>query len=347
MDEDQGFFLAGIRFMMFAQNMTMATTGSTRPHVSPIQNNNSSNGNTAPRMAESSVLAESFVQQKFRVINELAATTRIGTTQPPLLNYSSVTVAPSTPVCYCEERSNGITMTNNPSNGTSTSNGQSNEVQPQHNLRLPLSVATDMEFGQEAFYAIQKRRERLDGTGSPETNVNKPQDGSGKGLPKVDNTTQDMKIYTNNWRTIIQAERRKKLLMYERYSQFNHPVTRIPSTANSTATNDGKGTTRTSISIRIRGMADAKPTPQPGDVLLIRPLRYLSLPHDWRMANRPDAWSQPVHLVEVTSILTDVVRANPAARPRKVLHGQDPNSPTLIGDQLIATWLEAWVDMNG
>ena len=326
---------------MFAHNGNTTVAGSATTSVAnggihDASNTRSIDTNTSTRM----VLAESFVQQKFRMMNEVRATTRIPTTNPPVLNYSTVSLTPSVPVCYCQDNSNGDKTANH----GNTPNNRQRKGQLQHYLKLPLSFVTEEELAEEVFYAIQERLDRLKGTGgSGATESHGQQTGSlprseidgGNDLPTVDNDTQDMKTYTNNWRKILSAERRKHLLLYERYSQYNHPIARIPSTASATpgpnAPSNGTNSTNTYVSIRIKGLADAKPTPTSGDLLLIRPLRYLSLPSDFRYANQPHTWSQPVHVVEIVSTLQSVVRDKTSSKR---------------GDQLVATWLETWVDMN-
>jgi hypothetical protein len=340
------------------------------------------------------VLAELFVQQKFREINEMEATTTMNSARPPSLNYSETKVAPTAPVCYCNSTTSTTShpaTTNISTSGTDTKIGNvGSRGKPQHDLRLPLSVASEPECYYEVKYALRERRWRLShggdkgGLGRPVSTkmgdvglLDEPElDGNfqpiHEPLPTVDNDSiHDLGTYTNSWRAILQTERRQELLLYEQYSQFNtiiakqpEPFVPIKASTGAMGSNQQHGAARatqeyavpsppvpTFVRITIKGIADAKPPPKPGDIVLIRPIKHLALPFDWQNP-LTCPWTPPSHLVEIVSHVTNVVRYNPyGSNPKNSNNDEGPPSSshthkTQQGDQLVAAWVDRHTDRN-
>lgn len=172
-------------------------------------------------------------------------------------------------------------------------------------------------------------------------------------LPQVDNIS-NLDSYRSTFERLLCAERKEILLLYERYSQFDKPVSvEFPS---STATNDRKNITDernfSKCYTEIRGIADAQPHLIPGDLVLYRPMQPIALPktsngkvnlnvrNQSRMAELK--WSYANNYVEIQTQVTAVARQRKAGySPRNAHTNQAPPGAPAEGskDTLESTWV--------
>lgn len=108
--------------------------------------------------------------------------------------------------------------------------------------------------------------------------------------PKKIETLDD---YLAHWEETIHIERKELLYRYEKFSQYTVMV------------HTPKDNPAHRAWITVPGIADATPPLQTGDVVLVRPLRLLSLP---TMINGYPSWSLPHHVVEIRAIVVAVNR---------------------------------------
>jgi hypothetical protein len=99
--------------------------------------------------------------------------------------------------------------------------------------------------------------------------------------------------YLSHWEETINTERKELLYRYEKFSQYTVMV------------HTPKDNPAHRAWITVPGIADATPPLQTGDVVLVRPLRLLSLP---TMMNGYPYWSLPHHVVEIRAIVVAVNR---------------------------------------
>ena len=168
-------------------------------------------------------------------------------------------------------------------------------------------------------------------------------------LPQVDNIS-NLDSYRSTFERLLCAERKEILLLYERYSQFNKPVS---------ATNNRKNITDernfSKCDTEIRGIADAQPHLIPGDLVLYRPMQPIPLPKTGtgkvnlnvrtsRMAELK--WSYANNFVEIQTQVTAVARQRKAGySPRKAHTNETPPGAPAEGskDTLESTWVgEPW-----
>jgi hypothetical protein len=100
----------------------------------------------------------------------------------------------------------------------------------------------------------------------------------------------NIRDYLETFRALLLGEREEVLRLYERYSQYDVLVNPISATH---------------ARIIAPGIADAKPPIYAGDIVLLRPLRNMSLP----MPNRKKEWSKPVFAVQFNAMVVNVTRS--------------------------------------
>eukprot|EP00978_Attheya_sp_CCMP212_P026088 scaffold85134_cov51-Attheya_sp.AAC.2 len=119
-------------------------------------------------------------------------------------------------------------------------------------------------------------------------------------LPPVDNTS-DIRTYRATFEILLREERKEVLLLYERYSLYNR---KLEYGAHLRKTWEERFWTT------IDGIADAKPSVQVGDFLLMRPVNYVKFPRNWQNPYQNHATSESLpHLVEIQSQITTVMRS--------------------------------------
>jgi hypothetical protein len=171
---------------------------------------------------------------------------------------------------------------------------------PKHAQNLPKFTPGGLELENDARFAIDTLKKQRNGIRRDTAK-----------LQVIDDRVKDLRTYTTAFRKILKTEREEILLQYERYSQYNHKVV--------VEDEERPGNTPLFLKMCIPGLSDARPSPEPEDLLLLRPLNLLSLPLDW---TRPRMqWSHPIHYVEIVSHVVQVTR-NPK------------------GDELLATWFD-------
>lgn len=136
-----------------------------------------------------------------------------------------------------------------------------------HDLRIP-----QVDGGSEAM--IKKLTKDLKAT-----NLR----GKIKSVDKISDTSD----YIHTFSALLQVERQELLNLYERYSQYNVKV---------------KLESPTQAHIAAPGIADAKPPIYPGDTILLRPLRRISV---W---NKRRGWSRGHHQVQIQAMVVSVTR---------------------------------------
>jgi hypothetical protein len=102
-----------------------------------------------------------------------------------------------------------------------------------------------------------------------------------------------LEVYLAHWEETLNIERKELLYRYEKFSQYTVMV------------HTPKDNQAHRAWITVPGIADATPPLQIGDVVLVRPLRLLSLP---TVINGYISWSLPHHVVEIRTIVVAVNR---------------------------------------
>ncbi|GKY94506.1 hypothetical protein MPSEU_000416500 [Mayamaea pseudoterrestris] len=110
------------------------------------------------------------------------------------------------------------------------------------------------------YFAIEHRHRKLMGTLT--SNELPP-------LPQVESAL-DLGSYCSTFDRLLTTERQEMALLYERYSQYNHPVTFHAQTKDDSIVYV--------CSTTVLGIADANPPLQVGDVMLVRSMRPIALP---------------------------------------------------------------------
>jgi riboflavin biosynthesis pyrimidine reductase len=128
-------------------------------------------------------------------------------------------------------------------------------------------------------------------------------------LPLVSNIGS-LQDYVQTFSQLLKLEQQELLILYERYSQYQHTLdsTSPPNFSENFA------------SWKIPGIADAGPSIAPGDVCLIRPMVPLSLPMlpptKRSLKGKPKSklvWSAPIHFLEIQTTVVSVQRGGLAA----------------------------------
>jgi hypothetical protein len=127
----------------------------------------------------------------------------------------------------------------------------------------------------------------------------------------------DLEGYCKTFEKLLWEERAQMLHIYQSYSQYNLPVMLPPTHILSPGAKLESSLTAVS---NIPGIADVRPSLQTGDIVLYRPMRYLSLPVKMR---KKMVWSDVHHSVEITAQVISVQRAS-----------------LKTSDQVVTTWID-------
>lgn len=261
-------------------------------------------------LQQASVLADPYIPASLRRVNEYGVLQvfETATIQPARIDV--LPVVPQTPVCGC----------------------------PTPTTPFPHCVP-HRTVPLELYYAIHHRQNLLH-----DVNGN---GGTVPNLPVVDDL-DGMSDYCRVWEELILAERKKLLLLYERYSQYeipiqsNAPRLSLPSSSPSTAT------------IRVTGIADANPPLMVGDTVLIRPSKLPPIVNGkplvmFEIRSQILAIDRPSQIL-ITWITSDQQQAIQAFFPREttLLYNVRfvPNVHTLEGTLSALDWIRGQI-LNG
>lgn len=253
-------------------------------------------------------MAANFVPELLRRVNEWHVAARL-TAVTANNDAGAATVpkrllVPFVPVCHCR--------------GTT-----------QISANQPLHVFPIRAIPSDLYFAVQNRAAliRPDVVAEPPlaaTNGEKaraPPTPRPASLPSVDSISS-LDDYRSAWGEILALERNEVLLRYENYSQYAKPV-RVqasdhPRRAAQGAQSASDGGTLCQAIIDVQGVADASPPLTIGDIVLVRPMDYVSLPlPPLHHPPRPVAllkgahWSPPIG-AEVTATVLSVQRGSPS-----------------------------------
>jgi helicase MOV-10 len=254
---------------------------------------------TPPRestpLVATSVLADRYVPKHLRAVNYHHITTPMVAVKVPSLLAEVLTssLVPAVPTCYCKEK--------------------------HANMKDPLrTVAPELEFA------------LLPANANPQLlNIKEEKSQAELASRHVDGIS-DLSGYVTTFEKLLQEERAKVLILYERYSQFNVQVKTYESVLDPTARVSPHAPALTAC-CTIPGIADARPGLQPGDHVLFRPLRPLSLPISHEPMNI--YWSPLHHTVQIAAQVRNVKRNTRVAKGS-------------FHDVIATTWLDVNTDQT-
>jgi hypothetical protein len=258
-------------------------------------------------MDSRSVLADRFVPHALQNVNFAKPTQVWPAVNLPVLEQELATIffqSVPPPLLNCSCGSNGI----NDSVVTVTATA----TPYQHSWKFPLRV-----LHPELNFASERRKEQLRMILTPPTAAKKDgvqdswiDDQAGDlVLPAVEDI-KDPAMYRATFEAILAAERREVLILYERHSQYDIPITpthkyKYKVNRHGLPKEDAESASR--FQMIIPGIADAHPPLQAGDFLLLRNVKKISLPQNQNPSKGVLRWKQPIHLIEICGRLTNII----------------------------------------
>jgi hypothetical protein len=257
-------------------------------------------------MDSRSVLADRFVPHALQNVNFSKPTQVWPAVNIPVLEHELAMVfyqSVPAPLLSCSCGANGI----NDSVDTVTDTFAATAKPHQHYWKFPLRILQP-----ELNFASERRKEQLKIAVKTPPTKSHMTDGTQDSwiddqagdlvLPAVEDI-KDPAMYRATFEAILAAERKEVLILYERHSQYDLDVA-------PTEKIEGGEKETTDLSTRFRsvipGIADAHPPLQVGDFLLLRTVKKISLPQNAPISTC--RWTRPIHLIEIRSRLTDIVR---------------------------------------
>ena len=203
------------------------------------------------KLSKHAVLANAYVPQSLRAVNEAPATFSLTTWSVHLNNPEKVALVPYTPYCGCSDL-------------------HADDDSAKKKLPFP-HVFPERKIQSELYYAVEQRksRELLNGSRWQPLKNNKAESAHAQAYVTADASSLDG--YCSVWESLLVQERQETLMLYERYSQYNVRITISHRQIDGSAAVDPMPT----ASVRIDGIADANPCLQIGDTVLIRPVHAL------------------------------------------------------------------------
>lgn len=116
----------------------------------------------------------------------------------------------------------------------------------------------------------------------------------------------DIEEYCKTFEKLLWEERSVVLLLYEKYSQYNIPL----------SVSQGHSNGSLVATFRLNGISDARPPLQTGDTILLRPMRLLSLPV-LMPQNHLFTWSPAHHSVEIDAQVLKTIRTDKSPHQKK------------------------------
>jgi hypothetical protein len=264
------------------------------------------NSHRVADLSEHSVLAENFVPEHLRRVNEWYVTAPLpaATQQQTVTAGPKKLLVPFVPICYC--------------------GGNASVSAVQHLHAYPLrTVPSDL------YYAVEYRAGKLQPSKNEESLPAVPPP---KKVPSVDNISS-LDDYLSTWEKNLEAERKEVLLRYENYSQYAKPV-QIRTIALQTK---GHPTTFAGVLLKatldVNGIADASPPLMIGDTVLLRPMHRVSLPMPKQHAQaRLDdlQWSPAIHVAEVQARVLSVQRGTSSIGDKVIFSWLDRESSDIL-----------------
>jgi hypothetical protein len=266
------------------------------------------NGRQSENISEESVLAENFVPEHLRRINQWHVTAPMFASRRDTISSFGPNglVVPFVPICYCD--------------GVDTKRVFMGE----HLHCFPVHRTIQSSL----YFAIQHRADLLskgptsngDATESETVKESIEQEQHPPHSVKTMDIVSGLDEYVQIWESILELERFDVLLKYERFSQYSKTITHIvpeerfkarTDRIENGAPPDDKPHDSVVAKIEIQGIADVSPPLMIGDIVLVRPMQPLSLPvpnqrHQSSLANFQ--WSQPTFVVEIQCNVLQVQR---------------------------------------
>jgi helicase MOV-10 len=277
----------------FMTNRKTSRTASESASTSP-------HASTSPQactpLDATSVLADRYVPQHLRAINHQNITTPMVAVKLPSLDPEALmpSLVPPIPTCYCKEKH-------------------------EHTKHPVRTIPPELRFALLPTNSLPQLLSIKEEKKQAELAIN-----------HVDGISV-LSGYFTTFEKLLQEERAKVLILYERYSQFNVPVTTYHGRSRDSTPRGSPNSPALTASCSIRGIADARPALQTGDHVLFRPMRSLSLPDLCNPMSQ--YWGPPHHTVEIDAQVRNVKRNT----------GTKKES---IHDVVATTWLDINTDQT-